>query len=803
MKRFFTLLLAIWSLSAVAQVTTEPATLANGYDGTIKVIFDPTQGSGGMKTATKCFAHTGLITVNSDSNTDWKYTKGSGWRSADSPELTKREDGKWELLITPNMLDYYGCPESEKIKKIAFVFHDGPGGSKEGKASGGADIFVSVSGWEGSEPQYNTPEQAKRPNGISNGIYYNEQDPSKVTLCTYAASKTEPAKHVFVVGDFNNWQVSEDYQMKQDGNYFWLELSGLEPGKEYAMQYLVIRADGEKKRISDLYSEKLLHSEDQYEPRKLDPTLMKYPSQGSGYVTVLQPGKKAYQWSEATLNFRRPNKNNLIIYEVWVYDYTTERSIPGLMKRLDYIENLGVNAIELMPLCEFDGNLSWGYNPNHYFAMDKAVGTPEMLKQFVDECHRRGIAVIMDMVFNHASGNNPMNKLYPYGTDLANNPWFNTSAPHDGSVLEDWNHDFAPAQEMFSRSLQYWLNEYKLDGFRMDLSHGFCGANCSNLFANLKRYNEAVKAASKDAYFIQEYWGSNPSQGQLISEGMLCWTGQGLSDAYGQLAMGWINQSNTSDNLSAANKDGYIAYNESHDEERNFYKAKTWGNGDLKTNEQLRLSRVPAIMAFNTLLNGSHMIWQYGELGYDYSINSSLNNPNGTGGRVDTKPRCDSWMTQPNELRMQQYQQVAKMVQLRTRLMPKVFEGNPTAQNLSGSYLRSVQWGSDVFVVANFNPEGSESVTLPAGTWYDYLGGASKAAANYSLKSGEVKVFTGSQVVAPTIPLVYDFTNTKPMGWFDTYTEQRIGSARKVMRDGQLQLITDQGIYDITGRKIQ
>ena len=95
-----------------------------------------------------------------------------------------------------------------------------------------------------------------------------------------------------------------------------------------------------------------------------------------------------------------------------------------------------------------------------------------MYKTFIDECHKRGMAVILDMVFNHATGLNPMNKLYPYGSELAQNPWFNVTAPHSDNVYEDWNHGFEPAHEMFTRVFQYWLTEYKIDGFRLDLSHG-------------------------------------------------------------------------------------------------------------------------------------------------------------------------------------------------------------------------------------------------------------------------------------------------------------------------------------------
>lgn len=783
-------------MSAMAQVTTEPASLANGYTGKVKVIFNPAQGNKGMASATVCYAHTGLITVNSESDADWKYTV-STWR--DSSEKTKmtKEGDNWVLEID-NLYTYYGCPASEGIKKIAFVFNDGKGGSKEGKATGGSDIFVSVSGWEEKEVQYADPVNATRPAGIVNGIYYNDKDASKVTLCTYAASKTEAAKHVFVVGDFTNWEIQEKYQMKKDGNYFWLEISGLTPGKEYAFQYMVVRADGTKVRISDLYSEKVLHGDDQYEPRTVDPSLMKYPSQGKGYVSVLQTGVKPYEWSEATLNFKRPDKNNLIIYEVWVYDYTPERSIPGLMKRLDYIQNLGVNAIELMPVCEFDGNYNWGYSPNHYFALDKAYGNKQMYKQFIDECHKRGIAVIMDMVFNHATGNNPMNKLYPYGTDLANNPWFNVTAPHNDNVYEDWNHGFGPAHDMFIRALKYWIEEYKVDGYRMDLSHGFCSDKANTSVENLTDYyNQALKPYG--AYFILEHWGSNMSteRPKLVNLGCLCWNNTG--NAYCQTAMGWLKEG---DSFTEANKDGYVSYTCSHDEERPMYKALKFGNGELKTNETARLSRIAANVIMNVLLNGPHMIWQYEEIGYDFSINSSLDKPNGTSGddRCSKKPRPESKGYFEDKIRMEQYARIGKACQLRTKLLPNVFAGNPTAQSIgSGLAVRSVQWGSDVYVVANLDATSAQQTTLPSGTWYDYLDTSAKAASTYTLQPGEVKIFTGKQIIAPDVPMELNPVTGMVETWVERQTESGV---RKVMMDGKVVIVRDGKLYDLMGREL-
>ena len=761
MRKLTIILLACISMLAAAQVTTTPAIIEKGYQGEVTVTFDPTAGSGGMKTATKCYAHTGLITSDSKDNGDWKYVVGSGWRSADTPQLTKVGD-KWQLTI-PNIYSFYNCPASTDITALAFVFHDGPGGSKEGKTSQGKDILIFIGEenvgdiWEAITPA--DPVVQARPSGVSNGIYYDAGDPTKVTRCTYAASKTEPAKHVFLLGDMTDWKLSNDYQLKRDGNYFWITLSGLTPGKEYRFQYAVERADGVKKQICDLYSEKVLTGDDQWEPRTQDPSLIGYPMKGAdgGLVTVIQTGKQAYPWSEATLNFKRPNKNNLVIYELWTYDYTPERSYSGLMRRLDYIQSLGVNAVELMPVCEFDGNYNWGYSPCLYFAPDKAYGSADQLKQFIDECHQRGMAVILDMVFNHATGNNPMNKLYPYGTDLKNNPWFNVTAPHSDNVYEDWNHGFEPAHEMFIRALQYWLKEYKVDGYRLDLSHGLCSNQAGTSVGNLKDYyQKGVKAVSPDAYMILEHWGSSmgSERPQLIAEGMLCW--ENTTNAYGQTAMGWLKDG---DSFEAANQDGYVTYAESHDEERMQYKAKTYGNGSIKTDKATRLSRVAANVAMNVLLNGSHMIWQFEEIGYDYSINCDIDHPNTTNDsyRCNKKPNPETLGYFDDADRMAQYVKCAQAIQLRTRIMPDVFEGNPTAKKLSGGQaLRYVQWGSDVVAVANFSATDAQTYTLPTGTWYNYYEGTKQNATTLSLKPGELAILTGRQVDLPVIPTRFD-----------------------------------------------
>ena len=801
MRKISLCLLVLFAVCVRAQVTTNPNPIEDGYTGKIIITFDPNKGNGGMKDATQCYVHTGYCTEKAD----WQGVIGT-WRGSNQPQLTKVGD-KWQLEID-NMYKFYNIPGGTKVTALVFVFHDGKingkDGTKEGKTSSGGDIYIWIGEDNSDTDVWDAVEGLKpttktRPSGVDNGIYYGS-DGTSVTLCTYAASKTAAANRVFLIGDMTDWKLDAAHQLYKDGNYFWITLTGLESGKEYRFQYAVERSDGVRKQISDLYSEKVIHPDDKWEPKTADPSLIDYPKRGAdgGYVTVIQPGKPAYNWSDATLNFKRPDKNNLVIYELWVYDYTAARTLENVRQRLDYLQQLGVNAIELMPICEFEGNYNWGYSPTHYFAPDRAYGSENDYKRFIDECHQRGIAVILDMVFNHATGQNPMNKLYPYGTDLSQNPWFNVTAPHSDNVYEDWNHGFTPAHTMFTRALQYWLKEYKVDGYRLDLSHGLCSDKPNTSVENLKDYYaKGVKAVASDAYMILEHWGGNMSSERpaLVKEGMLCWSN--TNNAYMQAAMGWLRDG---DSFSDANQDGYVSYCESHDEERMQYKCRKYGNGSIATDVATRISRVPVSVAFNVLLNGSHMLWQFEEIGYDFSINCDASHEGADDSqyRCNIKPRPEPKGYFKDERRITAYEKCAMAINLRTRIMPEVFAGNPTSVNIgSGVKVRTIQWGSDVYVVGNFDV-AAQTTTLPSGTWYDYLSDDNIASGNVTLTPGELRIYTGKKVDKPMINR--DLQSLLPI---ENISVDNTPKAQKIMRDGQVLILRGDKVYDVMGRLIK
>jgi len=590
---------------------------------------------------------------------------------------------------------------------------------------------------------------ASRPAGYKDGITYST-DGTQATLIMYAPGKT----NVFVIGDMTNWAQNNDYQLKKDGNYWWITLTGLTPGKLYGFQYLV---DGTL-RVSDPFAELVLDPwNDKYINEKYTryPNLPAYPEgKTTGVVATLQSNKPAYAWEVP--NFTMPSHENMVIYEMLFRDFTVEKSIDAALTRLDYLKTLGVTAIELMPIQEFDGNESWGYNPSHFFAIDKAYGTAEKYKKFIDECHKRGMAVILDMVFNHATGNSPFAALYWDGANnrpAANNPWMNPVAPHAYSVFYDFNHTFSGTKEHFNRVLKYWITEFKVDGYRMDLAKGFTQNNSADNYdasrvAILTAYYNAAKEAKPDVMFILEHLGVSQEQNEFANAGMYLWGKN--NEQYSQSAMGF--QSNSGFNGMNSSLRRWVGYAESHDEERNFYKAKMFGAGTMQTDSVYRVSkRVPLNIAFTTLIPGPKMIWQFGEMGYDYSINYG-------GSNVANKPSAWGWLSLAH--RKAAYDASSKIITLRS-LYPNAFTQGTFSMQISESDWnqgrRIALTHSDLSMVAlgNFNASAPISA-LPnfpkAGTWYELLTGEVLNVTNtnmtISMNAGDLKIYT-DRIVNP------------------------------------------------------
>lgn len=601
------------------------------------------------------------------------------------------------------------------------------------------------------------------PAGMQDGANYSN-DQTSVTLVLYAPNKTSAA----VVGDFNDWKQTLQHQMKRtpDGLRYWVTINGLTPGNEYAYQYVIDNT----LRVADYMTEKIL---DPWNDPYINaapytnryPNLKAYPTgKASGVVSVLEPGKPVYNWSSATTNFQRPDKRNIVVYEMLLRDFVANSSWSTLKDTLAYISRLGVNAIHLMPFTEFEGNNSWGYNPMFMFAADKFYGPENTLKEFIDSCHGRGIAVIMDMVLNHQFGLSPMVQMY---WDAANNrpasnsPWFNPVAKHSFNVGYDMNHE-APATIKFVEDvMRHWLTEFKLDGFRWDLSKGFTqtqtcdnnGNNCNvgswsaydqsrvNIWQRI--YNQS-QSISPNAYMILEHLGVDQEEATLANMGMLLW-GK-MTDQFNEASMGYNTNSNFDrafhttrwSSFGGNNTPHLMAYAESHDEERLAFKNVRFGNSGTNHNtKQLSVyaRRMQSVAAFLFTIPGPKMMWQFGELSYDSSINMC---ENFTIGDCRTAPKPPAWaMPNPlnasspinynsNTFRRTQRDMFGKIISLRTKYpaYQSTFTTNDLDYNLSGAFKWQRIRGSalKLVVMGNFDVNAqSGSVQFPSsGTWYVY-----------------------------------------------------------------------------------
>jgi 1,4-alpha-glucan branching enzyme len=220
-----------------------------------------------------------------------------------------------------------------------------------------------------------------------------------------------------------------------------------------------------------------------------------------------------------------------------VRDFTEERTYKAVTEKLDYLDSLGINAIELMPVNEFEGNLSWGYNPSYKFAPDKFYGTEDDLRELIDEAHKRGIAIIFDMVLNHHFGRSPLVRMYSsgdFGPPRPDNPWFNVTAKHDFNVGYDFNHESQYTKDYVDRVVAYWVEKYKVDGYRFDLSKGFTQKNTlgntgawgqydASRIALLKRMADVIWAQDPETYIILEHFADNNEETELADYGMMLW----------------------------------------------------------------------------------------------------------------------------------------------------------------------------------------------------------------------------------------------------------------------------------------
>ena len=806
--------------------------------------FNPTSDNPLYGHTGELYAHLGVVVDG-----EWKYVP-SDWGTTDEKvHFKKVADNSWELELKPTVREYFQSGETP-INKLAIIVRSADGNIK----SHDADQFCSATDSKYKAEVF-VPDPLvtkKLPEGVQHGINYNSD--GSVTFVFYdqdTAGKSH--KYCYIVGDWNNWERKTEGSMYFDGSKgcWWITLDGFDADKEYRFQYRLGNASGTDTYVSDPYTEIVY---DEWNDQYID-GVPAFPEGARQLVSAFQINRPEYSWKHS--DFKVEDKNDLVIYEMLFRDFTTSQDIEGAMAQLDYIENLGVNAVELMPVQEFDGNNSWGYNPNHWFALDKYYGTREEYKAFIDECHSRGLAVIIDVVYNHATGSHPWAKMWWSGSATAeNNPFFNVLPTHPYNVYHDMNHENAMVKEHVKRSLEYLLTEYDVDGFRFDLTKGFTqkqtdpdvaawGRYDQSRVDILKGYADHIWSVNSDAVVIFEHLSDWDEEKVLAQHGIQLW--RNVNHEYRSAVSG--GQGNFSNMYSTAPFGGFVGYMESHDEERLCYGATsstasvTWGicgtltswgssaditlspdgsffvaknvtfaaddmfkirgnstwddafnygastkgyklpldkgyqltvgsgsqdmavpaagsydvyfNPDVQTiwlmtpgkrpaepsvtpgetEDALTVAmrRAGASAAFFLTVPGPKMIWQFGEIGYDYSIDYN--------DRTGEKPVVtDKYMAVPQRKTL--YDTYSRLLQFR-RENPRFFDSDAKFEWTPTGAVKKITCsvdGKTFYVVGNFG-KSVTTVTLPEGQWSDYMNdNTSFTSGSVTLKEGEFKL---------------------------------------------------------------
>lgn len=799
MKKLFTFFMAIilpWCYATVMaqSVTTSPKNIHQN-SSPIVITFNATGTAlAGMTATSSVYAHTGVILKG---ESEWKYAPTWGTNTA-KYKLSYVSPNVWTLTIS-NIAEYYGLKSGETVKELAFVFRNSAGTKQT------SNILVPVYA-EGENPvEYNDPVAMDYPGGIPQMGPVRTSD-GKTLFCLAAPDKNK----VNLIGSWIDYHpVENTYFQDYNGvRYFWWSIDGLAENTDYLYYFVV----DETLRVGDPYARLVLDpNNDKYIPSSVFPNMPAYPIDhvSETMIAVYNTSLDKYDWK--VKNFRGVAPEQLVIYELLIRDFTgTEGAangngtVEGVIEKLPYLKSLGINAIELLPIMEFDGNLSWGYNPNFYFAPDKAYGTPDAYRRLIDAAHGEGIAVILDVVFNQTAGLHPWYQMY----SAAKSPFYNASAPHAYSVLNDWKQENPLVQQQFKDVLKYWMTAYNVDGFRFDLvkglgddsSYGAVYNAATNTWsgvtedktneynstrvARMKELHAAMKEVNPDAYFINENLAGAKEENEMAADGELNWAN--INNASCQFAMGWakdcdLNRFYAPDDSRTIGST--VSYAESHDEERMAFKVGKYGADGIAGNIPMTMRRLGSVAAMMLMAPGAHMIWQFQEFGADQTTKNADGSGNDTGNKKVV------WSYLDNEYRAALKDIYSKLNGIRAN-SPRLFSNSSSVvmncKTTSSTWLPSfniklVDGASELYCVVNPAVAGDASIEVPF----------SKNASSYNLvlsSYGVTPSLTGNKV-------------TLPAGAFAIFGTSDVSGIDDIITDGSdaVEVLGGEGMITVLG----
>ncbi|MBP7050438.1 MAG: alpha amylase C-terminal domain-containing protein [Phycisphaerae bacterium] len=316
------------------------------------------------------------------------------------------------------------------------------------------------------------------------------------------------ADAVSVVGTFNDWDSNAHALIGSEEGMWSGEAPGAKPGDEYRFH---IRAGGKEYSRIDPYARRVTNS--------------------VGNAIVPHPSKP-----DSSRRFAPAALNEMVIYEMHIGTFGKKPEQPGpgrlegAIERLGHLKELGVNALEVMPVAEFPGGYSWGYNPSLIFAVESDYGTSRTFREFVEEAHRLGIAVIVDVVYNHLGpgdldlwqfdgwSENGKGGIYFYNDWRASTPWGETRPDYGRGEVREFLRDNA----------LMWLREFGVDGFRWDATmyirnvHGRnddSGSDLPDGWSLMQWINSEMRKTRKTAFSVAEDLRGNPAMTKAVRDG--------------------------------------------------------------------------------------------------------------------------------------------------------------------------------------------------------------------------------------------------------------------------------------------
>ena len=420
-----------------------------------------------------------------------------------------------------------------------------------------------------------------------------------------------------LIGDFNDWQ--ETPMQKSDDGYF---------------RASVELADGTYQYKFNIQTKSWFYGENEWKTIA-DPYATDIDAETQNSILKIKNGAKIvdeYEWQHNDTPL--PTNDSIIIYEMHVGDFSggetdgfTRGKYTDVIAKLNYLSELGVNALELMPLKESPGDFNWGYSPVHYFAPEQSYGTTAQLKELVDKAHALGIRIIVDGVYNHASTESPLAQIdhdywFRHEPKNAEHNW----GPEFDYEKKDENLDLMPARDFIYDSIRFWIREYQIDGIRFDAAKELNSFDALRDFVTYSRQMSSMKPF----FTVAEYIPPSPEVTEPRGPVESCWNDSFMYAMVEYLTGEEVNLEKMKDAIDPQ-RSGYAGatsvtnYLANHDQNRLMLKL---GEKEIMDAEAFRRAKLGALILLTAV--GVPMIWMGEEFGEYVPMSEQSNKINWT-----------------------------------------------------------------------------------------------------------------------------------------------------------------------------